>query len=222
MSFNLFNICVFIRNGQRFETARPFRINPVLNATFDFNKSLKQRSGNKTLWGDFVFDHLESKTRSEAWTETSKGIFQYKPVDDFNFIDEALAFYLDRTTDKECIGTVRPELRPIDCVHTVYYYNFTEDVCNKDMAVKECYKNKHTLYKQIESDYRGIPFISEKNLTAITDFHFTPTETDDFNFRVIISERGFVYLSEKPLTGDFDTDEPYRILTKHWYQNLKH
>lgn len=145
-----FYACGFIRNNQRFETARPFKINPVLNTTFDFNKALKQRSGNKTLWGDFVFDRIESK-RQSAWTETSKGIFQYKPVSDLSFIDEALAYYIDRTTGEEFINIVRLELRTIDRVHTVYYYNFTEDVCYRDMSVEDCYKNinKHTLFHRI-------------------------------------------------------------------------
>ncbi|KAK8883082.1 hypothetical protein M9Y10_045730 [Tritrichomonas musculus] len=217
-----FYACGFIRNNQRFETARPYKINPYLNTTFDFNKALKQRSGNKTLWGDFVFDRIESK-RQDAWTEISKGVFTYKPFDsDISFIDEALAIYIDLTTGEEYINIVRLELRPINKVHTVYYYNFTEDVCNRDKSVEECYKNinKHTLYKEILTDYKGIPSIPERNLTAVTDISFTPTVTDDFYLRADIHERGFVYVSENPITGDYDEIEQYKVLTKNWYHDI--
>lgn len=216
-----FYACGFIRNDQRFETAQPYRIYPFVNTTFDFNKALRQRSGDKKLWGDFVFDRIESD-RQEAWTETSKGVFQYKPVDDLSFIDEALAIYIDKTTNEEFINIVRLELRPINCSHTVSYYNFTDDVCTRSTSVEDCYKNfnKHNLVRQFVTQYKGIPWIKQKNLTAVTDFTFTPSETGDYIVGATISERGFVYLSDKPLIGDFERDEANLILKKNWWHDL--
>lgn len=216
-----FYACGFIRNNQRFETVRPFRIYPFANTTFDFNKALRQRSGDKNLWGDFVFDKIVSK-RQQAWTETSKGVFQYKPVDDVSFIDEALAYYIDRTTGEEYINIVRLELIPADRMHDVYYYKFTEDVCNREFSVEKCYENlnQHTLSRKITTSYKGIPWIEEKNLTAVTDFTFTPTETGDYVFGATISERGFVYLSNETLKGNINEDSSHLILVKHYWHGV--
>lgn len=35
-----------------------------------------------------------------------------------------------------------------------------------------------------------------------------------------MSERGLLYISEKPLTGDYEKDEQYKVLAKHWYHDL--
>lgn len=216
-----FYACGFIRNNQRFETCQPYRIYPNVNTTFDFNKGLRQRSGDKNLWGDFVFDRIESK-RKDCWAETSKGIFQYKPVDDFNIIDEAYAIYIDKTTNEEFINIVRLEINLLDISHTVSYYNFTDDVCTRSNSVEDCYKNlnKHNLERQFVTQYKGIPWLNQKNLTAVTDIIFTPTETGDYIFGATISERGFVYLSNEPLTGDFEKDSNHLILTKNWWHDL--
>ena len=45
----------------------------------------------------------------------------------FNFIKNML-FNIDKTTNEEFINIVRLELRPINCSHTVSYYNFTDDI----------------------------------------------------------------------------------------------
>lgn len=217
-----FYACGFIRNNQRFETVRPYKIYPTVNTTFDFNKALKQRSGDKNLWGDFVFDRIQSN-RPEAWTEISKGVYTYKPFDsDLSFIDEALAIYIDRTTGEEYINIVRLEMKPSSRYHTVYYYQSTSDVCNRDMDVKDCYRNikKHSLYKEESTDYRGIPWIRVLNLTAVTDMTIYPKETGDYYIRATISERGFVYLSENPLSDDYDEIEKYKIITKNWWHGL--
>lgn len=206
----------------RFETVRPYTIYPTANTTFDFNKALKQRSGDKTLWGDFVFDRIEPN-RPEAWTEISKGVYTYKPFDsDMTFIDEALAIYINRTTGEEYINIVRLEMKQSVRAHTVYYYQSTNNVCNRDMSVEDCYKNikKHTLYNAVTTDYRGIPWIQVLNLTAVTDMSIYPKETGDYYIRSTISERGFLYLSENPFSDDYEEIDKYKIIQKHWWHGL--
>lgn len=208
----------FVRNNERFETARPFKIYPFYNTTFDFNKALKYFEGNKTYFGDFVFDRIQAK-RQSAWTEISKGVYTYKPVDDLTFIDEALAIYIDLTTNKEFICIVKLELKPSRKVHEVSIYNFTSDVCNRGYQVTQCYQNiqKQTLIKNLTSDASGIPSYKGRNLTLITDIVAQPTKSGYYRVGATISERGLIYFSNKPLTGDYDKDAPYLVLMKGWY-----
>lgn len=209
----------FVRNNERFETARAFKIYPILNTTFDFNKALKSFDGDKTYFGDFVFDRIESK-RQSAWTEISKGVYTYKPVDDLTFIDEALAIYIDKTTNKETVCIIKLELKPSRKAHTVSVYNFTDNECKRSNEVDICYQNikEQKLINTFNTDFSGIPSYNGYNITLITDIVAQPTKSGIYTVGANIAERGLLYFSSKPLTGDYFKDAPYFVLKKGWYQ----
>ena len=89
------------------------------------------------------------------------------------------------------------------------------------MSFENCNRNtnKHTLYREVTSDFRGIFWISVKNITAVTEMTIYPKETGDYYIRATISETGYIertFFNEcKSTSGGGDTIF-LRINTNHY------
>ncbi|OHS92884.1 hypothetical protein TRFO_12263 [Tritrichomonas foetus] len=202
-------------------TARPFRIPPT-KYELDFNRTMRQRL-NTEWFGDFEFLKITTeKGREKAWVETGYGKYLLTPKENITEIEEVIAYYRDKTTKK----TTR-----IICQFIQYNY-----VCqleryeniSKYQTVFDAYRAIHagnetltyTLNKHTSVNSPNYQLPDGSPWFSITKGIITPTETsDNYVFAVQADDMGLFYLSEKPLTGDPDLDEPSLINYQNSYNS---
>lgn len=203
----------YVIDGKEFETARPFRIQPV-PTELNFISTMKTRD-DKEKFGDFEFQKIEPINNSK-FVEKSKGIYILTPNDDPSILDGCYAHYLDKKTNKVTIIICKFIQQTPYRVRFVRYSKI-----GGGKTIFEAY-NQTKLMKPVE-DWNSQQFYCGKitndnsGWVAVASAVFHVEETDTYEFGIFKADDiGALYLSEKELSFDPDEDEPYLLVNSTW------
>lgn len=87
----------FEKDGVKFTTGFPYRVDPASTSRFDFNWALVYQRTDDKKYGDFEFHSFKGGDR---WKEIRKGVYDYKAGANISEVDEFTVDYIDKTDNR--------------------------------------------------------------------------------------------------------------------------
>ncbi|OHS96886.1 hypothetical protein TRFO_01974 [Tritrichomonas foetus] len=207
----------YVRNGERIITSTPYLVNPMLKTVFNFTKAMKYiRKDGKPVCGEFEFHKF--KGDSKRWKEIEPSVYEYTPQQDVPD-DEFTVEYIEKNSKSvtTCLGILRQTATNINLPFTRYKNDNMPRFNTALEAYRWILEDNETTVENLRTTDAFHALGHNQKFVSLTEAQFVSSVTGNYIFGMYHDDRGVLYFSENPLTGDPDQDEPYIILICNQY-----